>query len=156
MNWLEVGASATISMAHNVYIGMVMSSESTGTSYTGTFDNVSVSTTANSSPMITSLSGTTGSIGNQVVIGGLNFGASQGTSAVLLNGVAVTINSWSATSITFTIPTGATSGPLVVSVAPSMNDSNAVDFTVTSTPLPLGWLDQDIGEVGAAGSAGYA
>ena len=156
MNWLQVGPSATISMAQNVYIGLAMSSESTGTSYTGTFDNVSVSTTANSSPMITSVSATTGSIGNQVVVSGLNFGASQGNSVVLLNGVAVTINSWGATSITLTIPTGATSGPLVVSVVPSMNDSNAVEFTVTSTPLPSLWLDQDIGEVGVAGSAGYA
>ncbi len=153
MNWLQVGASATLSMAQNVYVGLAMSSGSTGTSYTGTFDNVSV---GNLFPMITSVSATTGSIGNQVVVGGVNFGASQGSGVVLLNGVQGTINSWSATSITFTIPSGATSGPLVVSVAPSMNDSNAVDFTVTSTPLPSGWLDQDIGEVGAAGSAGYA
>jgi regulation of enolase protein 1 (concanavalin A-like superfamily) len=33
-----------------------------------------------------------------------------------------------------------------------MNDSNPVIFTV---PLPSGWLDQDVGSVGLAGSAGY-
>src|SRR2546427_3350424 len=37
-----------------------------------------------------------------------------------------------------------------------MNDSNAVRFTVTSQPLPVTWLDQDVGTVGLAGSASYA
>jgi hypothetical protein len=37
-----------------------------------------------------------------------------------------------------------------------MNTSNPVTFTVTSQPLPTGWLDQDIGQVGVAGSATYA
>jgi len=37
-----------------------------------------------------------------------------------------------------------------------MNDSNAVVFTVSTQPLPTGWLDQDVGATGAAGSAGYA
>ncbi|PYT98585.1 MAG: hypothetical protein DMG38_15230 [Acidobacteria bacterium] len=107
-------------------------------------------------PAITSFSATTGSIGNQVSISGSGFGTSAGSGVVLLNGKVATINSWSATSITFTIPTGATTGPLVVSVASSMNDSNPVNFTVTSTPLPSGWLDQDVGIVLKAGNAGYA
>jgi regulation of enolase protein 1 (concanavalin A-like superfamily) len=68
----------------------------------------------------------------------------------------VTINTWSDTSINITIPAGASSGPLLVSVAPSMNDSNAVHFTVTAQPLPVSWLDQDVGMVGLAGSASYA
>jgi regulation of enolase protein 1 (concanavalin A-like superfamily) len=37
-----------------------------------------------------------------------------------------------------------------------MNDSNAISFTVTSQPLPVSWLDQDVGSVGLAGSASYA
>lgn len=89
------------------------------------------------------------------MISGTGFGAAQGSSMVLLNGTQMTINSWSNTSIGITIPSGATSGPLVVSVAPSMNDSNAVTFTVTSQPLPNSWLDQDVGSVGVAGSASY-
>ncbi|HLB92045.1 MAG TPA: IPT/TIG domain-containing protein, partial [Terriglobales bacterium] len=95
-------------------------------------------------------------IGSQVVISGSGFGDPQAASAVLLSDTPVTVNSWSATSITITIPTGATSGPLVVSVAPSMNDSNPVTFTVTSQPLPSPWLDRDIGQVPAAGSATFA
>src|SRR6202166_1276073 len=45
---------------------------------------------------------------------------------------------------------------LVVSVAPGMNDSNPVTFTVTSQPLPNPWLDQDVGAVGVAGSASFS
>jgi len=37
-----------------------------------------------------------------------------------------------------------------------MNDSNAVHFTVTTQPLPVSWLDQDVGSVGVQGSASYA
>src|SRR5207245_9807143 len=43
-----------------------------------------------------------------------------------------------------------------VSVAPSMNDSDVVRFTMTSQPLPVSWLDQDVGSVGVAGSASFA
>src|SRR5208282_4916045 len=75
---------------------------------------------------------------------------------VTLNGSSVPINSWSGTSITITIPSGAVSGPLVVTVAPSMNNSNPVRFTVTANLLPNPWLDQDVGPVGPAGSASYS
>ena len=143
-------------MAANLYIGGAVSSR-TGTSLaTGIFDSVSVNSAAAPAPVITAVSATTGSVGSQVVISGSGFGATQGGSAVLLNGAAVTINSWSATSIAITIPTGATSGPLLVSVAPSMNNSNAVHFTVTAQPLPAAWLDQDVGAVGVQGSAGFS
>jgi RHS repeat-associated protein len=155
LNW-AAGTSQTISMAQSVYIGLAVSSGGYGNLNTATFDSVSINSAANPAPIITTVSATTGSIGNPVVISGSGFGASQGSSVVLLNDAPVTINSWSATSITITIPSGATSGPLVVSVAPSMNDSNPVEFTVTSTPLPAGWLDQDVGLVYKAGNASYA
>src|SRR5208337_1828529 len=67
-----------------------------------------------------------------------------------------TVDYWSASEITITIPAGATSGPMVVSVAPSMNDSNPVQFDVTSQALPSPWLDQDVGQVGLPGNATYS
>src|SRR5712692_8637836 len=154
--WTQVGTSQTISMAQTVYIGLAVTSRSTTAVTTATFDNVSVSSTAAPAPVITNVSATTGSIGSQVVISGTNFGAVQNGGVVTLNNVAVTINSWEGSSILITIPSGATSGYLVVSVAPSMNDSNPVFFTVTSQPLTISWLDQDVGQVGVAGSATYA
>lgn len=158
LNWSQAAAPQTIAMAPTVYIGLEVSSGDNSNLTTGTFDSVSISTPANNAPVITNVSGTTGSIGSQIAIAGSGFGNSQNGSVVLLNGAPVSINSWSATSIIFTIPSGATSGPLLVSVAPSMNDSNAINFTVTSQPLPSPWLDSDVGvePKGLAGSATYA
>src|SRR5437899_7705322 len=147
VNWVQLGTSQTVSMVPNVYVGLAVSNRTTSSLATATFDGVSVSSAAAPAPVITAVSATTGSIGSQVVISGSGFGASQGGSAVLLNGAAVTINTWSGTSITITIPPGATSGLLLVSIGPSMHDSNAVRFTVTSQPLPVSWLDQDVGLV---------
>jgi YD repeat-containing protein len=156
VNWVQVGGTQTITMAQNVDIGLAVASSTTTGLATATFDNVSVSSTAVPGPVITNVSATAGQVGSQVVIYGSGFGISQGSSVVLLNGAATTVNSWSASSITITIPVGATSGSMVVSIAPSMNDSNAVPFTVTGNPIPTGWLDQDVGAVGLAGNATFA
>jgi hypothetical protein len=75
---------------------------------------------------------------------------------VTLNGATVPINFWSATSIIITIPTGATSGPLLVFFGADKNDSNYVYFTVTSQPLPVGWLDADVGQIGTRGNASFS
>jgi RHS repeat-associated protein len=154
-NWSQVGATEIISMNTNVMVGLAGSGHSNTTLASVTFDNVSVTSYNSSAPQITGVSATTGSIGSQVIISGSGFGNSQGSSQVLLNDSPTTINTWSDGSITITIPTGATSGPLVVSLAPSLNDSNAYQFTVTSNPLPSGWLDQDVGTVGVGGSGSY-
>jgi len=152
--WTQLGSTQTISMSQNAYVGLAVSAE--GGSSTASFDNVSISSTASPAPAITSISATTGPIGAQVLISGSGFGASEGNSLVLLNGAPVTVNSWSGTSVIITIPSGASSGYLVVSVGPSMNDSNPVAFTVTSNPLPTPWLDQDVGVAGVVGSATYS
>jgi len=156
VNWTQLGASQTITMGQSVNVGLAVTSGGTSALATAAFDNVSVNSASAPAPMISSVSATSGSIGSQVVISGTGFGASQGNSVVMLNGAGVTVNTWGATSINITIPGGATSGPLVVSVAPSMNDSNPVMFTVTSQPLPSLWLDQDVGSAGVAGNASYA
>jgi len=128
VNWVQVGGSQTISMAQNVYIGLALSSDVNTSLATAKFDNVSISTPG--APAISALSSTTASAGSAVVISGSGFGATQGNSAVMLNGTAAPITSWSDSSINITIPSGATSGPLAVLVAPSMNASNPVPFTV--------------------------
>jgi regulation of enolase protein 1 (concanavalin A-like superfamily) len=143
-------------MAQNVYIGLAVSANNNSVLATATFDNVSISTATAPAPNITSISPTAGPIGTSVVITGSGFGASQGGSVATLNGAPVTINSWSGTSITITIPSGASSGPLVVSVAPSMTNSNPFTFTVTSSTLPSSWLDEDVGSVASTGSASYS
>lgn len=156
VNWAQFGSSVTIGLGQNVYVGMAVSSGSTSSLATATFDSVSVNSATTPAPVISSVSATTGAIGGQVVISGMGFGASQGSGMVLLNGAQATISAWSDTTITITIPAGATSGPLVVLPAPGTNASNPVTFTVTAQPLPAGWLDQDSGQVGIAGSSSYS
>ena len=156
VNWVQVGTSETVNMAENVFVGLAVTNGVKTGLATATFDSVSINSDLLVSPIITQSSATTGSIGSQVTLYGTGFGTTQGSSLVLLNGLATTINSWSPTSITITIPTGATSGPLEVLLAPTMNSSNAIYFSVTTQPLPSGWLDQDVGTVGLAGSATYS
>ncbi len=156
VNWVQLGSSQTVTMATNVYIGLAVSNRTTSSLATATFDNVSISSTSTPAPVITNVSATTGSVGSQVVITGTGFGASQGASLVTLNNASVTVGYWTSTSIVITIPSGATSGPLVVSVAPSFDNSNPFLFTVTTQPLPVPWLDQDVGLVGVAGTGTYA
>jgi regulation of enolase protein 1 (concanavalin A-like superfamily) len=156
VSWTQVGPTQTITMAQNVYIGLAVSADTNTSLATATFDNVSISSAAAPAPNISGISPTTGPVGTQVIITGTGFGTTRGASAVSLNGTPVTINSWSATSITITLPSGATSGPMVVTVAPSMTNSNPVTFTVNTQTLPPLWSDLDIGPVGPAGSAGYS
>ncbi len=145
ITWTPIVGTIPVSMASNIYVGLAVASESFHIDLdTVTFDSVSLTQSATTAPQISGVSSTTGSVGSQVVITGSNFGASQGNSQVLLNDSVVTVNSWSDTSITITIPAGATSGPLVVSTG-STASSNDVVFSVSSQPLPSGWFDQAIG-----------
>ena len=84
-----------------------------------------------SPPSITSLNPVSGSVGASVTITGSNFGATQGTSTVKFNGITATPASWSATSIVAAVPTGATTGNVVVTVGGVA--SNGVNFTVLNS-----------------------
>ncbi|MGH9725691.1 MAG: IPT/TIG domain-containing protein, partial [Candidatus Acidiferrales bacterium] len=150
VNWVQIGTSQTITMAQNVYVGLAVSGNSTSSLETATFDSVSINSTSSPAPAITSVSPQAGVIGSQALISGSGFGAFQGNSSVRINGAPAIINSWSATSISITIPSGAISGPMIVSVAPSMNASNAFIFLIGTQTLPS-WLDVDVGSVGMAG-----
>src|ERR1700733_8008257 len=81
------------------------------------------------SPQISSLAPISGMVGASVTITGVNLGENQSTSTVTFNGtVATTITSWSASSIVAVVPTGATTGSVVVTVGGVA--SNSVNFTV--------------------------
>jgi hypothetical protein len=106
-------------------------------------NSLTFTVTASGTPHITSLTPNNGGIGISVVIAGTNFGASQGASTVTLDGLAATVVSWSATSITITVPTMAMTGAVIVTVGGIA--SNSVTFTVTNpsnggTAGPIGML----------------
>jgi hypothetical protein len=83
-------------------------------------------------PAITSLNPASAVVGTSVTITGTNFGASQGTSTVKFNGTTATPGSWNATTIVVPVPTGATTGPVVVTV--NGVASAGVTFTVLVPP----------------------
>ena len=83
-------------------------------------------------PAISSLAPTSGGVGAVVTITGTNFGATQGSSTVKFNGTAATPTSWSATSIKAPVPSGTTTGNVVVKVGGT--SSNGVSFTVVVAP----------------------
>lgn len=155
-SWVQVGNSQAIAMSENVEVGLGAFGTSYNSVATATFDNVSISTDGAPAPVVASLSASTGPVGTEVVITGAGFGSSQGSSIAWIGSMAATVNSWSDTAVAITIPTGASSGPISISVAPAMNDTNAFFFTVTSNPLPTPWLDTDVGAVGITGSATYS
>jgi hypothetical protein len=100
-------------------------------------------------PTISSLSITSGAVGASLTITGTNFGSSQGTSTVKFNGTTATVTSgnWSATSIVTTVPTGATTGNVVVTV--SGVASNGSSFSVVAAPS-ITSLTPVTGAVGAS------
>jgi hypothetical protein len=84
------------------------------------------------SPALTSLSAVSGPIGSAVTLTGTTFGATQSTSTVKFNGTAATCPTWAASSISCSVPTGATTGSVIVTVASQA--SNGITFTVTTSP----------------------
>src|SRR5882672_533931 len=95
----------------------------------GTASNGSPFTVA---PTITSLSQTSGAVGASIAITGTNFGTTQGTSTITFNGITATAASaWSATSITVSVPAGATTGNVVVTVLGTASNGSA--FTVLAS-----------------------
>src|SRR5207245_11233515 len=101
-----------------------------------------------SGPTITNLNPASGVVGTSVTITGTNLGASQGTSTVTFNGTSATPTSWSATSIAVPVPTGATTGNVVVTVGGTA--SNGVTFTVPGPLTNITSLNPTSGPVGTS------
>ena len=95
-------------------------------------------------PVIASLTPDNGAVGTAVVIKGSNFAAAQNTSTVTFNGISATPTLWAAGSITAKVPTGAITGPVIVTVngvasnAPTFWVNSASDFAGTLTVPSIG------------------
>ena len=144
-SWTFIG-SDTISMAATVYVGLAVTSHNVSTPATATFTDAVVTTPGAPSPSITSLTPTSGVVGTPVTITGANFGATQGTSTVRFNGTVAAPTSWSGTSLVAPVPSGATSGNVVVTVGGVA--SNGMSFTVGSTTPSITSLTPTSGTVG--------
>lgn len=83
-------------------------------------------------PVITSLSPASTPPSGSMTINGNNFGATQGSGAVLVNNSAVTATSWSANAITFTAPS--TQNNYSLTIQASGVSSNTVTLSVNPYP----------------------
>ena len=83
---------------------------------------------ANQPPVISALSRYEGVVGEEVIISGSYFCTTPGM--VTFNGIEAPITSWTDIEIITIVPSGATTGPVVVYTSDGI-DSNEVTFTVT-------------------------
>jgi regulation of enolase protein 1 (concanavalin A-like superfamily) len=172
VTWVQIGTPRTISMTGTVYVGLAVSSGQNSILATATFDNVSMTVgapppvgfTLSASPGSMNL--TQGSSGTSTITitpqdgftGNVTLSASG-----LPNGVTASFSPNPATStsqLTLTSSGTATTGTVSVTLtgtSGTVTNSTTLALTVTvNSTLPSGWLNQDIGSVGVAGSASYA
>jgi hypothetical protein len=135
--------TANISMAASdrfyLWVGVNISASSSGAysgeldiegTANGNFDSHVTITLPIGPPTISNVAPSGAAIGTAVVITGTAFGSAQGSSTVTFNGVPSAPSSWSPTSITTQVPTGATSGPIVVTI----NGQSSVGTAFTVLP----------------------
>jgi IPT/TIG domain-containing protein/copper-binding protein NosD len=102
-----------------------------------------------STPDIRSVSQPYGHPGDSFTINGSGFGSSRGSGSASLGKTALTVNSWSDKQIDVTVPSGATPGPLQLTVA---NSSGATAPTgITFHVLGAGYDPPQIHVDGASG-----
>lgn len=82
-------------------------------------------------PTISSFNPSSGLVGSTVIITGTNFSSTPANNIVRFNGVAATVTVSSATSLTVTVPAGATTGPITVTVV-GLTATSSSSFTVNS------------------------
>jgi len=124
---LQVSA-AVGSLTAGTYTGHITVTSS-GLQGSPTVIPVTFCVTGGTGPNISSLSPTSGLVGTSVTITGTNFGT---TGTVTFNGTPATPSSYSSTSIKVPVPSGATTGPVMVKVGTI--SSNPVNFAVTTLP----------------------
>ncbi|OAQ38134.1 hypothetical protein A5893_15130 [Pedobacter psychrophilus] len=93
--------------------------------------NIATSVIFNYEPIISSISATSGKVGDAIVITGQHFGTIIGDFEVKFNGTAAEITAATATTLSVKIPTGATSG--LISVArKTKSPVNGPNFSVSA------------------------
>ncbi len=98
-------------------------------------------------PTIGSFSPTSGIVGATVTITGTNFDATPANNTVKFNGTAATVTASTATSLTTSVPTGATIGMITVTVN-GQTATSASSYTVIQPPT-IGNFSPTSGIVGA-------
>jgi len=100
----------------------------------GNLLSITRTTTSPSALAILGFSPGQGSAGQTVAIQGQNFSTTPGANAVQFNGTAATVTAAAANSLTVTVPVGATTGLISVTVGTATANSSS-NFTVLAIPV---------------------
>jgi RHS repeat-associated protein len=107
-------------------------------------DSNGLNFTVTSAPTISSLSPNSGPVGTTVTITGTSFGSTQGSSMVTFDGTLASPTSWSNTGVVVPVPSGASTGNVVVTVAGVA--SNGLMFMVATTgPTVYYYVEDELG-----------
>lgn len=100
-----------------------------------------------SAPVLSTLSPTSGPVTRMVTITGNGFSTTAGLNQIKFNGLTATTLSATATTLTTQVPSGATTGPVTVTVGGLT--SNGVNFTVAAAgpPPTLTTVSPNVGSV---------
>lgn len=85
--------------------------------------------TAPINPKVTGVNPPTGQEGQNVTVTGSNFGATQGSSTITIDGLPAEVVSWSDTKIVIKVPPGASTGAVVVTTAQGGSNTDKI-FTL--------------------------
>ncbi len=91
-----------------------------------------------SAPVISSFSPESGTTGTTVIITGSNFSTTLADNVVKFNEAVATVSAASATSLTVTVPDGATTGKITIT-ANGLTSSSANDFELTKSVYVAGY-----------------
>ncbi len=137
--FLWLGLAHATSYVYDANGRVVAATQSNGTTAQYTYDAVGnlqqVSTLAAGQLAIFTFVPTHGSAGTQVTVEGQGFSSTLANDSLSFNGTAATIVSATATSLVADVPSGATTGPISVTVSGQTVVSSAT-FTVDDTGLP--------------------
>lgn len=99
-------------------------------------------------PVMTAVTPASGLIGDTVTITGTRFGSSQGSSVVIFNRAPAKPSSWTDTAIKVKVPSGGTTGPVVVATDAGLSNTDK-SFTVKNVLPTLTSMSPEQVNVGA-------
>lgn len=102
-------------------------------------------------PTVIGMTPTTGLTGTTVTITGTNFSVNAASNTVKFNRILATVTAATATSLTVTVPTGATTGTISVTTA-GMTATSAGSFAVATAPYIYGAIYWEVGYSPANGT----
>lgn len=146
------GTKGTPLVANNTTLVVNVPNGATSGKITVNFNGQSLTSADNFTvtPAITSFSPAAGEVGSAVTIIGTNFSTTPSDNIVQFNGTTATVTAATATSLSVTVPTGATDGYITIGLAGQTGSSSSANkFTVTLPVHTISSFSPGFGPIGS-------